>query len=201
MNESDNPESRLHGLLVVLFYISLSLLALASALDILNGLDNFLHAPIGIKDNPPEPGIVVQLAQLTWIPLLLSVLLFGFLRMMSLIFKSVPLLLGTLIVTCGFTSLVGGILGEHKGKELFDGQTYFTQTVTPTLYVIFLMSWVGVGAYLFIEKWKRDRRLRHLLVGSCFILGIVFGLVSLIGGGMFNESPFTYLMFYGFSSP
>jgi hypothetical protein len=93
MNESDNPESRLHGLFVVLFYISLALLAIASASIILNGLDNFLHAPIGIKDNPPEPGIVVQLAQLAWIPLLLSVLLFGILRAMSLVFKSVPRLL------------------------------------------------------------------------------------------------------------
>lgn len=118
---------------------ALTLLALVTASVILNWLDDFLHAPIGIKDYPLEPGIVVQLARLAWIPLFLSALLFGFLGIMSRAFKTVPLLLGTAIVSFGGISLVGGILGEHKGTELFHGQAYFSQTVTPVLYILFLV--------------------------------------------------------------
>jgi hypothetical protein len=194
--DSDSYQPKFgHRLFVIFFYISFSLLIVATASVILNWLDDFLHAPIGIKDYPPEPGLVVQIAQLAWIPLVLSVFLSGFFGFMSRVFKPVPLLLGTLIVTCGSISLVGGILGEYKGEELFHGQAFFCKTVTPILYVIFLMSWVGVGANHCIEKWRRDCRPRHLIAGLCVILGMIFGVIGLIGGAIGNESEIVYLMY------
>jgi hypothetical protein len=110
---------------------------------------------------------------------------------MSRVFKTVPLLLGTSIVTCGSISLVGGILGDRKGEQLFNGQAYFCQIVTPILYVLFLMSWVGVGAYGCIVKWKRDRKPRHGIAGLCLILGIMLGLIGLMRG---INSDFVFLM-------
>jgi hypothetical protein len=146
------PKSGLHGLLVVLFCFALFLLALATVFVILNWLDDFLHAPIGIKDYPPEPGFVVQLAGLAWIPLVLSVLLLGFLAIMSRLFKTVPLLLGTSLDASGTVSLVGGLLGEHKGQELFHGQANFSQAVTPILYVILLTGVRGKAVRLAVTR-------------------------------------------------
>lgn len=184
MNEEvydpDKPESRLHGLFSVLFYISAFLFVVAFACDFLNGLDNFLHAPIGIKDNPPEPGFIVELAQLLWWPLILTTMLLGYFRVMTRLFKFVPLLLGTLIVFCGVVSLVGGILGEYKG-QLFSGQTYFTQTITPIMWATFITSWVGVGAYRCFTKWKKERRVRYLIAGSLVSLGIFCAAVGVLG--------------------
>jgi predicted Na+-dependent transporter len=113
---------------------------------------------------------------------------------MSRVFKTIPLLLGTSIVAFGSISLVGGLLGEHEGEELFHGQAYFSQTVTPVLYVLFLMSWVGVGANHCIVKWKRDRKTRHGIAGLCLILGIMFGLVGLMGMTKGIESQIVFLM-------
>lgn len=48
----------------------------ALAVDLLllggNELNEFLMSPIGIKEHPPEPGIVVQYAQMAFWPLLIS---------------------------------------------------------------------------------------------------------------------------------
>jgi hypothetical protein len=104
--------------------------------------------------------------------------------------------LGTVIVVCGGVSLVGGILGEHKGAELFHGQAYFSQTVTPVLYILFLMSWVGVGAYFCIEKWKKGRKLRHGIAGACLITSLFLGLIGLYGLAQ-NSEPLTPFVMWG----
>jgi hypothetical protein len=162
---------------------------LATFLVVLNWLDDFLHAPIGIKDYPPEPGVLVQAAQLAWAPLLLTVGLFAFLRFASTMFSTVPLLLGTVIVICGSVSLVGGLLGEAK-KEYFHGQQYFTQTVTPFLYILFLMAWTGVGANHCIMKWKGGGKVRHGIAGLILLLAIVTAIVGLyIGRGEKDSGP------------
>jgi hypothetical protein len=62
----DNTEveaPRLYAFLNVVYYLWSTLFGLAVALDIGTGIDNFLHAPIGIKDNPPDPGALVDLAR------------------------------------------------------------------------------------------------------------------------------------------
>lgn len=186
-DNTDQPKSGLHGLFVVLSYIANAIFALAIFLLTLNWLDDFLHAPIGIKDNPPEPGILVQTASLVWIPLLLTVVLFGFLRFGSRVFSTVSLLLGTIIVTCGSVSLVGGILSETK-KQYFEGQQYFTQTVTPVLYILFLMAWVGVGANHCIMKWKKGGKVRHGIAGLFLLLAIICGLCGLFVAVKNNDS-------------
>jgi hypothetical protein len=91
---------------------------------------------------------------------------------------------------------VGGILGEHKGAELFHGQAYFSQTVTPILYILFLMSWVGVGAYFCIEKWKKGHKLRHGIAGACLITGLFLGLIGLYGLAQ-NSEPLTLFVMWG----
>jgi hypothetical protein len=181
----DVPKSGLHALFVALFYIAASLLSFATVLVILNSLDDFLHAPIGIKDNPPEPGLLVQGAELAWFPLLLVMGLFAALRFASRHFRTVPMLLGTVIVVCGSLSLVGGILGEVT-KQFFGGQEYFTKTVTPVLYVLFLMGWAGVGADQCIGKWRRGGKPRHGLAGLILVLAIMSGVLGLFVGN--NDS-------------
>ena len=175
---SDEPKSGLHGLFVVLSIIANVMFVLAMFLVVLNWLDDFLHAPIGIKDYPPEPGALVQIAQLSWMPLLCAVALFAFLRFASKAFSTAPLLLGTVIIICGPVSLVGGLLGEAN-KEYFHGQHYFTQTVTPFLYILFLMAWVGLGANHCIKKWKNGGNLRYGLAGMILILALVAAWVGL----------------------
>jgi hypothetical protein len=175
-------------LFVAFFYISISLLAIATALVVLNWLDDFLHAPIGIKDYPPEPGFIVLFAKLAFIPLVLSLLFLGFLSLMSWILDTVPLLLGTAIIIFGGVSLVGGILGEHRGAELFHGQAYFSQTVTPILYILFLMSCVGLGANHCIVKWKIDQKPRYGIAGLCLLLSISMALIGLLGMAQNNDS-------------
>ena len=182
------PKSGLHGLLVVFLYISISLLAIATALVVLNWLDDFLHAPIGIKDYPPEPGFVILFAKLAFIPLMLSVLLLGSMSLMSRFLNTIPLLLGAAIFTFGGVSLVGRILGEHKGVELFHGQAYFLQIVTPILFVLCLMSCVGMGANHCIVKWKSDRKPRYGIAGMCLLLSISMALIGLLGVSENNDS-------------
>ena len=60
---------------------------------------------------------MVQFAQLAWLPLLLSTLLLGVWSFLTTIFKFIPLLLGTLIVTTGLVSLAGGALIMYQGKR------------------------------------------------------------------------------------
>ena len=182
------PKSGLHGLFVAFLYISICLFAIATALVVLNWLDDFLHAPIGIKDYPPEPGLIVLFAKLAFIPLVLSVLLLGFLSLMSRFLNTIPLLLGTAILTFGSASLVGRMLGEYMGRELFHGQAYFTQTVTPILFVLFLMSCVGMGANHCIVKWKSDRKPRYGIAGLCLLLSISMALIGLLGVSQNNDS-------------
>jgi hypothetical protein len=195
-NNYGEPKSGLHGLFVVFLSIAISLLAIATALVVLNWLDDFLHAPIGIKDYPPEPGFVILFAKLSFIPLVLSVLLLGFLSLMSRIFNTVPLLLGTAIITFGGVSLVGGILGEHKGEELFHGQAYFSQTVTPILYILFLMSCVGIGANHCIVKWKSDRKPRYGIAGLCLLLSISMALIGFLAISQ-NDDSLSLFIVYG----
>jgi hypothetical protein len=191
---SDEPKSGLHGLFVVLSYIANLTLVLATFLVVLNWLDDFLHAPIGIKDYPPEPGALVQIAQLAWIPLLFVVALTAFLRFASRAFSTVPLLLGAVIVTCGPVSLVGGLLGDAK-REYFHGQQYFAHSVTPFLYILFLMAWVGLGANHCIKKWKNGGKPRHGLAGLILILALVTAWVGLF---LRNEDSGVILLMSGF---
>jgi hypothetical protein len=115
--EPSKPASGLYPFLAALYYLCLVLLVLAIFLDFCDELGNFLHAPIGFKDNPPESGAVVQIAQVAWIPLLVGVLLFGFLKLVSREFKTIPLLLGTTIAVAGVGSLVGGLLGDYNMRD------------------------------------------------------------------------------------
>lgn len=60
----DAPKApRLYGFLNVAFYIWTALMVFGLILVVGTGLDNFLHAPIGIKDNPPPPSALVAFAQ------------------------------------------------------------------------------------------------------------------------------------------
>lgn len=167
--------------LMALFCVSLFLLAIASALDFLNFLGDFLHAPIGIKDYPPEPNVIVQLAKLAIIPLTLSAGLCGVLGFLSRVPKAIPLMLGLLIVISGGTGLVGGILREYKNRELFHGQLFFTTVVTSASYVLFLSSCVGLGAYHCMAKWQCERKPRYGVAGTLLLTSIPLGLIGILG--------------------
>jgi hypothetical protein len=178
------PNSGLHKPFTALFFITLFLIAIASLLSLMNGLDDFLHAPIGIKDHPPEPGALVQMADAAWLPLLGLLLLFGFLSLASRVFHPVSVMLATVILVTGSVALVGGILGESK-KQYFQSQHYFTQTVTPVLYIVFLMTWVVVGVRLSIRNWLRERKPRYgaaavllLAALACALCGLYVGVVN-----------------------
>jgi len=52
---------------IIFGYLSI----LAGLIDFQNDLVNFLHAPIGVKDHPPEPMALVQFARLAFWPVLI----------------------------------------------------------------------------------------------------------------------------------
>jgi hypothetical protein len=160
MSDFDKPASKLHGLFIGLSWLLFLLLASATALVVLNWLDDFLHAPIGIKDYPPEPGMIVQLANLAWLPLLVILLIFALLSFMSSFAKTIPLLLGTSLVSCGVLSLIGGILGELKSTELFAGEQFFVRDVTPALWCGVIVSFLGLSLYGGIQDWKKEIQLK-----------------------------------------
>lgn len=187
------PASGLYPLLAALYYLCLVLLVLAIFLDFCNGLGNFLHAPIGFKDDDPEPGAIVQIAQIAWIPLLVGVLLFGFLKLVSREFKTIPLLLGTTIFVTGVGSLVGGLLDAYyKGGELFNGQTYFTKVVTPVLWAVFIASWAAYGAYRSYERWKQERRVRFMITSVMVVTGLICAMI-----GAADQNSSTGMTFFG----
>lgn len=66
----NSPDSRmsLHDWVSLLCWLFGFLLAWIVLAIFANGLGDFLHAPIGIKDNPPEPGIVIQFARIACYP-------------------------------------------------------------------------------------------------------------------------------------
>ena len=67
--ESEQNASKIHGLVDFLWGLSCLFLVLIALVLISNWLDDFLHAPIGIKDNPPAPGAIVQVAHLSFWPI------------------------------------------------------------------------------------------------------------------------------------
>lgn len=81
MNVDSSPEndalSYKEKLLMLFKFVrgcSRVLLIFAVFVVVMNSIGNFLHAPIGIKDNPPAPGLLAGLAQMAIVPLVISYL-------------------------------------------------------------------------------------------------------------------------------
>src|ERR1700754_965991 len=68
MSEESQTTSTLQDWLDLFWILSCILLVLAVLVLGGNWLDEFLHAPIGIEDNPTQPGAILQVAHLAFWP-------------------------------------------------------------------------------------------------------------------------------------
>jgi hypothetical protein len=66
-----------HSLVVVGWGLSCFVLFPTVICVVANWVDDFLHAPLGIKDNPPEPGVIVQFAQIAFWPVVIAFAVLG----------------------------------------------------------------------------------------------------------------------------
>ena len=190
MNEDydfDKPQSRLYPWFNVLYYIALYLTVMAFIMVFGNGLDNFLHAPIGIKENPPPPSDLVALADALVVPIGISTFVLRFFRWLC---REFP----TSVVLTWFGGIIFfGIAGvAFIGKfwlhqEIVPGSFFLFDRVWPIIYrlctVVFglcMVAFVCLIAYGSVDGWKKRRTVRNGLVALGMSLSTLAGLIALV---------------------
>lgn len=86
---SDSASNReRYGVIGMLWFLSLLVVGFMSITLGMNWLGDFLHAPIGIKDNPPDPGTLIQIEQLIFAPAMTCFVVLHFLRIILKVIRS-----------------------------------------------------------------------------------------------------------------
>jgi hypothetical protein len=142
------------------------LLFIAVALAVMNWLGDFLHAPLGIKDNPPEPGTLVQLAQFLFWPLCIGFI--GF-RVLQWCFETYTLVeiavCGSIFAIWCLTAL--WVVQNRFHRELIPGSRAIVRIVLP-----FVLGLLALATNLFLSwafvRQSRGKGLRYK-VGSLFM--------------------------------
>lgn len=192
-----DSQSSLHGGIAIAWGLCLFLLCwLALAISI-NWLGDFLHAPIGIKDNPPAPGIFVQLAQVAFYPVLAVCLALRVLKYLTNVYSTKAVLWGTggFVLWALLAVLVAGILFH---REFIPGTYYFWKTVGPLLSELFLLGFDLFIAYALVTGWTSaytgKQKFATILVTLSAISAVV-GFVGLRISSAANLAGFAALAF------
>ena len=179
---ADTEGSRLHGLFAALFYIFAVLLAIALLAIFANSLDDFLHAPIGIKDDPPEPGLIVQFAQSC-----MAAAAVEHIAARCVVLPHYDLQVHTTTSghadchdrTGGAWRAVCAHYVPGEGARLLRPDRH-----TDCMGDFHSKSWIGVFAYQCFEKWKSQRKANFLIAGVCFTIAVCCGTSLFVFGAL-----------------
>jgi hypothetical protein len=193
-NGSSNPnqpdsQMSLHERVSVLCWLSRFFLILIVIVVCINWLGDFLHAPLGIKDNPPEPGPLVQFAQVAIFPALICYFVLRVMKYFSGEYSSRDFLLGSAGVLL-FISVVLLLVGPVLHRELIPGTFYFWRTLAAPLSGAAFLTFDGSLAYGLIRNWRSLDNVRYKWSAALFVLSTLFGVVALIGFCVPSEKKF-----------
>jgi hypothetical protein len=178
-NQEDSSIS-LHEWISVLCWVSGFLLAWILVAICANWLGDFLHAPLGIKDNPPEPGILVQYAQLAVYPVTACFIALRVLKYFSGVYSTKDFLLGCAgALICILVVVL--LAGEVLHREFIAGTFYFWKTLAPSFMALLFLLFDGWVAGALVLHWKSTNSVRTKLATVLFVLSTAFGIVALIG--------------------
>ena len=138
---------------------------------VVNIIGDFLHAPIGIKDNPPEPTLVVQYAQLAFVPLAAAFIALSLLKSMSELFSGKQIAAAVACLSV-LAVLVVMIVGVILHRDLIPGSlylwnkfapflNYFLNKIGPLLFALLLLLIDLVFAYGYLSDWSRWKTFRE----------------------------------------
>jgi hypothetical protein len=147
----------------------------------LNWIDDFLHAPIGIKDNPPQPGAVVQFAQLALRPLTVCFLALAFLGLLTEWYRPKQIAIGV-TAFAAWAVLAVTFAGLVLHRELIPGQILLWNLFSKAFG--FLLALVLLAIYLLsvfaaIHEWSLSSR--HKLVAVLMGLSAILAVPSSVG--------------------
>ena len=200
MSKSEQAESSsgLYRGITVLWRLSVLVLGWIVIVVSLNWLSDFLHAPLGIKDHPPEPGIVVQCADLAFWPVGISYVILRVLRTLTKLFSAQEVLLGCAGI--GFSVLLtASLIGELLHREFVPGTHYVYSTIAPYIIngVLFLCA-AGLlladlfCAYSFIANWKTSDTGREKIASVLIASSTIPAVVAFAGICIPREHDLTY---------
>jgi len=164
--------------------LSCLLICLMTAILGMNWLGNFLHAPIGIKDNPPEPNAVVQLTQFAFWPVFV---LFGVMLLLKNLTIDISLrefFKGSIVFTllaAPFALLIVLIGGLLLHREFIPGTYFFWNTLAPILFTGGLLLYDCLWAYVLVRSLKITDTARKKFAAVFIGLSAVCGIVGFAG--------------------
>lgn len=175
-NEEGTPSITLHGAITLLWGIALVVLGWIVIAVLSNWLSDFLHAPIGIKDNPPEPGAMVQIAQALLLPVGVCFLVLWALRLLTREFTSKQIA----IATGGFGLWCAAVWGLYAAFTHRPEARYF-QFAWTVLVAGILLAVDAFAAYAFIRGWEREDSLKENCAALLIILSVIPAAAAFVG--------------------
>lgn len=169
-----------------------------------NGLGDFLIAPIGIKENPPVPGGLVQFARAANGPVLFCFFVLYILKVFvpeectsKQFFRGIAALVLGAALAIFFVVL---IVGEVQHREFIPGTYYFWNRILPFIFLTILLLMDLFFAHSVLRSWKvmasKREKFGAVLIGlSAFpaVLGFI-GFVASKGSLVVNV-PLAILLF------
>lgn len=186
-NETKAP--RLYLALSVIYYLCTALLVLAIIMDVGNGLGNFLHAPIGIKDNPPDPGPFVDLARALIVPLILGYIGLRVLRWLAKEMGWVDVM--ATLVSLAVVAVLGSSIWAMRGHpEYIPGSVYLIHAAMK-IWAFLFGTIVVLGdaffAWEYFKFWRKERKVMQVIAGLGFLISTFLFLAAI--PAHFLQSP------------
>jgi hypothetical protein len=187
----DNAEieaPRLYAFLNIVYYLWTALLWLAIALDIGTGIDNFLHAPIGIKDNPPDPGALVDLARDLIIPLVIGWVVLKLFRWFAKEMGA-KFVAGAVAWIVGVAFLVSAMLAKSRWHpEFIPGSAYLFDIAIKVFGYALLAGVVLLDAYFAVNYVRAITQKEDMRTFRWFAVtaGYVFSTILFVAGFIFK---------------
>ena len=183
-SKRDESELPFRYLIALAWGISGLALGFIVLLIVSNGISDFLRAPIGIKDNPPDPELLIQYARLALNPVALAFALLWALKTAAARYSTKLVLLGLASVgACAalVISLIGVIIHRELipgsfyfwGRLGLPGLLYFWDRIAPLLFALVLLLIDLAFAYGCASDWRQLQSFREklgtiLLASSAF---------------------------------
>jgi hypothetical protein len=190
-----------HSRIVFAWHLSGLVLLLLTLVVAGNAVSNFLHAPIGIKDNPPDPELLVQFARIAIYPVGILFIGLGLLIHMAETMSAKDILWIFVGVVAFALSTVPAVflIGVALHREIIPGSNYllplFRLVFRAILFILPLVFLVVdlYAAYWFFASWKPTKARRDkcaaLLVGfsTCPAVVAFIGHCMPIGESFFRN--------------
>lgn len=182
-DEESKPESEsgmsLHDWITILRFVLILMIIVVS----MNWLGDFLHAPIGIKDNPPEPSVFVRYVQVALWPAAVCFIVLSGVKLLTETYSYKQILFGFTTFVLGAV-FVGMLAGEVLHREFIPGTHYLWNsyiTVATFLFPVALVLADVIFAGILLFGWKRSDSIRDKLGTVLVGLSTVPAVAAFIG--------------------